>query len=86
MAESIPTQFGSRLRSLRQAREISQERLAELAGLHRTYIGGVERGERNISLINLAAIAEALGLSLSALMEGIDLPNTAQSVPHHELR
>ena len=65
------TQFGNRLRDLRLQRELSQERLAELAGLHRTYLGGVERGERNVSLINLVAIANALDLPLSTLFEGI---------------
>ena len=63
--------FGAHLRELRQQRGLSQERLAELAGLHRTYLGGIERGERNVSLINLGAIANALDLSLSALFEGL---------------
>ncbi len=64
-------QFGAHIRELRQQRGLSQERLAELAGLHRTYLGGVERGERNVSLINLVAIADALDLSLSAMFEGV---------------
>ena len=70
MADRALTQFGTHLRHLRRERGLSQERLAELAGLHRTYLGGIERGERNVSLINLAAIASALDLSLSALFEG----------------
>ena len=64
-------QFGAHLRDLRRQRGLSQERLAELAGLHRTYLGGIERGERNVSLINLVAIAKALDLSLSAMFEGV---------------
>ena len=72
-------QFGTRLRDLRLQRELSQERLAELAGLHRTYLGGIERGERNVSLINLVAIANALDLPLSTLFEGIDDRN----LDHH---
>ncbi|WP_329367539.1 helix-turn-helix domain-containing protein [Streptomyces sp. NBC_00669] len=52
--------FGSRVRKLREAHGLSQEELAEAAHLHRTYIGSVERGERNISLINIHRIARAL--------------------------
>ena len=71
MTNPALAQFGAHLRDLRQERGLSQERLAELAGLHRTYLGGIERGERNVSLINLVAIAKALDLSLSALFEGL---------------
>ena len=71
MANPALAQFGAHLRELRQQRGLSQERLAELAGLHRTYLGGIERGERNVSLINLVAIANALDLSLTALFEGL---------------
>ena len=60
------------MRKLRQDQGISQETLAEMAGLHRTYIGGIERGERNISLLNLAAVAQALNVTLSGLVENID--------------
>lgn len=56
-----------RIRAIREGRGYSQERLAELASLHRTYIGGVERGERNVSLVNIWRIAEALGIAPSAL-------------------
>ena len=72
MANPILTQLGNRLRTLRRERGVSQEKLAELAGLHRTYIGGVERGERNISFVNLGALAEALGVSLSTLVRDVD--------------
>lgn len=54
--------FGNKVRSVRGASGLSQEQLADLAGLHRTYIGGVERGERNISLANIYALADALGV------------------------
>ena len=59
--------FGKKVRELRLARGLSQEELAFKSGVHRTYLGGIERGERNPSLKNIAAIAEALGVSLSEL-------------------
>lgn len=62
-------EFGIRVRAIREACGYSQERLAELANLHRTYIGGVERGERNISLVNIWRISDALGTKPSALFE-----------------
>lgn len=52
--------FGERVRQLRVAAGLSQEQLADRCGLHRTYIGGVERGERNVGLLNVYAIAAAL--------------------------
>jgi len=53
---------------LRDSRGFSQEKLAELAGIHRTYIGDVERGARNIALVNMARLAKALGTSLSRII------------------
>jgi transcriptional regulator with XRE-family HTH domain len=52
--------FGERVRKLRQRLGLSQEALADLCGLHRTYVGGVERGERNVGLLNLLRLARAL--------------------------
>ena len=65
--KTIEKQFGERIRELRLARGLSQEELAFKSGMHRTYLGSIERGERNPSLKNIAAIAEALGVSLSQL-------------------
>ena len=64
----IVRQFASRLREMRMAKGLSQEALADEAGLHRTYVGSVERGERNISLVNVERLAKALGLSVCELL------------------
>jgi len=64
---NIQNQFGQRLRSLRLAKGLSQEALAHNCDLDRTYIGSVERGERNISLINIHIIAAALGVPVAEL-------------------
>ncbi len=61
--------FGKRLRQLRQKRGFTQEELAERAHLHRNYIGGVERGERNISLINIVELAHALSVKPADLLK-----------------
>jgi len=63
--------FGCRIRELRQKIGMSQEDLARLCKLDRTYISGVERGLRNISLKNICILAEALEVSMSVLLEGI---------------
>ena len=67
--EEILRQFGLRVKGFRQSRGISQEKLADLAGLDRSYVGGVERGERNISLINIHKLAAALNISTGTLLE-----------------
>jgi len=61
--------FGNQVRELRMGLGLSQERLAELSNLHRNYIGGVERGERNIGLINIVALAHALRVRPAKLVE-----------------
>ena len=65
--KTIQERFGHRVRELRETRGLSQEELAFRAGVHRTYLDGIERGERNPALKNIAAIAEALGVTLSEL-------------------
>lgn len=60
VTRDILAEFGNRLRQLRKERGLTQEKLAAKAGLHYTYIGAVERGEKNISLVNIGRLAEAL--------------------------
>lgn len=69
--KKLLTSFGLRVRQLRKERNLSQEDLAERSGLHRTYIGGIERGERNVALVNIFKIAKALDLSLADLLQGL---------------
>ena len=64
----ICKKFGTRVRELRIAQGLSQEVFAQKAGLHRTYIGGIERGERNVSLINIEKIANVFDISMASLM------------------
>ncbi len=62
--------FGQNLKAMRLKKELSQEALAELCCLHRTYIGSVERGERNISIDNIEIISDALGCKPTKLLDG----------------
>ena len=63
------TLFGKRVIELRKQRGWSQERLALESGLARSYVGGIERGQRNIALINICTLAEALGVPPSAMLD-----------------
>ncbi|MGA0198593.1 MAG: helix-turn-helix domain-containing protein [Prochlorotrichaceae cyanobacterium] len=60
--------FAQRLRQIRQIRGLSQEELADMAGLHRTYIGSVERSERNVSIDNMERLAVALEVDITELL------------------
>jgi transcriptional regulator with XRE-family HTH domain len=61
--------FGKRVRELRKMKGFSQESLADAAGLHRTYVGSIERGEQNISLDNIEKIAKALKVKAATLFD-----------------
>ena len=67
----ILERFGQRVRELRVKRGWSQDRFAHECGLDRTYMGGIERGERNLALRNIERIANALGVTISHLMAGL---------------
>ena len=64
--------LGANIRMKREELGYSQEKLASVSGIHRTYMGSVERGERNISLENIVAISRALGCSVSELLKGVE--------------
>ncbi len=70
--ENVKQIIGINIRNHRKEKGFSQEELAEKASLHRTYIGSVERGERNISVENIVSIARALGILPKKLLEGIE--------------
>lgn len=69
MDEQVLCKFGMHIKALRKNKNLSQEQLASLSELDRTYISGIERGKRNVSLLNIIKIAEALELEASTLLE-----------------
>jgi transcriptional regulator with XRE-family HTH domain len=81
--KDIRLTLGQRIRHLRKSRKWSQEDLGEKAGLHPTYIGGIERGERNVSIVNLARLSEAFQVSLAELVAvNGHVPETHQILRH----
>jgi transcriptional regulator with XRE-family HTH domain len=74
MSTPALAKLGHAVQRYRQAQGLSQEKLAERAGLHRTYIGGIERGLRNVSFLNLLKLAHALDMTLAELVQEIDAP------------
>ena len=68
-ARTAAGKLGNAIRKKRLALELSQDAFAEQCGLHRTYMGGIERGERNVSLTNIVKIARALKMSASSLFK-----------------
>ena len=69
--DDIRVRFGKAVRQKRHKLGVSQEAFADLCKLDRTYIGGIERGERNVALVNVEKIARALKLSLSELFRSV---------------
>jgi transcriptional regulator with XRE-family HTH domain len=70
-AMDVLARFGKRVREMRTALGLSQEAFADKCRLDRTYISGIERGKRNLSLRNIEIIAATLGVSMAELMEGV---------------
>jgi transcriptional regulator with XRE-family HTH domain len=71
MLKPINISFGNRVRKLRTMAGLSQEQLGEKAGVHRTYIGMIERAEKNITLENIEKIAKALSIRIAKLLEDL---------------
>ena len=71
LQDDVLVRFGRRVRELRRAQGFSQESFADKCGLDRTYIGGIERGERNLALRNIETIARTLVMTLSELFDGL---------------
>jgi transcriptional regulator with XRE-family HTH domain len=70
--QELLRRFGASVRDHRRRAGLSQEKLAALAGLDRTYVGGIERGERNVAVINIVRLARALGMRPAELMNNLD--------------
>ena len=71
MPLNIRIRFGRAIRRIREEQQINQEEAAERCGLHRTYYSGVERGVRNVSLVNIERVAKGLKVSLPSLFERV---------------
>jgi transcriptional regulator with XRE-family HTH domain len=72
MNKKLSAKFGEVIRELRKERNLSQEELADKADVHRTYIGMIERGEKNITLENIQKLAKALNVSLKSIFERLE--------------
>ncbi len=78
----ITKALGQRIRNYRNEKRLSQEKLAELSGCHPTYIGQIERGEKNATIESIAKIASALGIPLAQLFEKLDVQEGGErSIP-----
>jgi transcriptional regulator with XRE-family HTH domain len=71
MQKEILKKFGSKVKEFRLCQNLSQEELAHKANLHRTYIGMIERGEKNITLLNIKKIAKALAINMHQLFQNL---------------
>ena len=67
----VRIRFGRAVRQRRQKLGVSQEEFADMCGLDRTYVGGIERGERNLALVNIEKIAQTFKISVSELFRGV---------------
>ena len=81
LISKITKTVGQRLRNFRSQRQLSQEKLAELAGVHPTYIGQIERGEKNITIESLEKIATALQIPLCKVFEKLDSTSQEENYP-----
>lgn len=73
--------LGQRIRNYRTSKGLSQEKLAELSGCHHTYIGQIERGEKNATIESIEKISAALNVSLSTLFENLGAQNAERNIP-----
>ena len=80
-ANNVLKELGAVVRTYRHQKGMSQETLAERSELHRTYISGVERGRRNLSLQSISKLADALGISISALFSSVGTANIGVAHP-----
>jgi transcriptional regulator with XRE-family HTH domain len=83
--EFLLKEFGDRVKQLRLQKNISQEKLSFLTGFHRTYIGMIERGERNISLSNIAVFAKVFEITISELLD-LKTINTNHNYTNYEIK
>lgn len=85
MNEHLIIEFGQRVKQLRNEKKISQEKLSFITGFHRTYIGMIERGERNISLTNMAVFAKVFEMTISELLDFSSI-NPTHSFKNYEIK
>lgn len=84
--DALPNRFGIVLREMRQAANLSQEDFADKSGLHRTYIGNIERGEKTVTIKTANKIARALGLTLADLFVRVEHKSMASRPPSRKTR
>ena len=83
--EFLLNEFGDRIKQLRLEKNLSQEKLSFATGFHRTYIGMIERGERNISLLNIAVFAKVFEINISELLD-LKIINPKHSFENYKIK
>ena len=83
--EFLLKEFGDRIKQLRLEKNLSQEKLSFATGFHRTYIGMIERGERNISLLNIAVFAKVFEINISELLD-LKIINPKHSFENYKIK